>query len=188
MTGPIDWLARRYTKRGLARAVVALAVLVLASQGLFAWYFGSVGLSLREMAYDADDRTVVVDRADHRAFARHYDDDSEVGWCLYGRLNDTHVRIADVVNASAISSDGDHIRFTCARETAGQLATGQSSNLVGVVHSHPHRNRSRLSRVDTMTWGRTSPVVEVMGVYTERDGVEFFTVRSILDPLAKEVR
>lgn len=183
-----DWLERRYSKRTLARAVVVLFVALVASQLLFVWYFGSVGLSLREMGYDADDRTVVIDEADHQRFERHYDPDQEEGWCLYGSTNETHVRIGGVVHADALSKSADRIQFTCARESVGRAVAGENPRLIGTVHSHPSKNQSRLSRVDTMTWGRTSPIVEVMGVYTENDGVQFFTVRSISDPLAKDVR
>ena len=182
------WMERRYTKRALARAVVILFVTLLATQVVVVWYFGNVGLSLREMGYDDDTRTVIIDREDQRAFARHYDQLVEEGWCLYGSVNETHIRIEDVVHARAISQDSDHIEFTCVPETMGQLLARENGRLIGVAHSHPSKKRSRLSRVDTMTWGRTSPVVEVMGIYTERDGVEFFTVRSLLSPLEKDVR
>ncbi len=182
------WLERRYSKRALARTVVVLAVALLASQLVFVWYFGSVGLSLREMAYDGDERVVVVDDEDVQEFPRHYRSDREEGWCLYGSVNETHVRIDEVVHADAISQSAERIEFTCARETAGQLVSAKNPRLIGTVHSHPSKNRSRLSRVDTMTWGRTSPVVEVMGIYAESDGVQFFTSRSILSPLEKRVR
>lgn len=186
--GVADWLAARFDERTLARAVVVLVGLLLVTQVLFVWYFGSVGLSLREMGYDEDDRTVVVDRSEVREFARHYDDEREEGWCLYGSVNDSHVRIDDVVHATPLSQADDHIEFTCVRETAGQVTGGDNPRLVGTVHSHPSKDRSRISRVDAMTWGRTSPVVEVMGIYTEADGVEFYTVRSMVRPLAKDVR
>lgn len=39
-----------------------------------------------------------------------------------------------------------------------------------------------------MTWGQTSPVVKVMGVYTEEIDGNFFTVSSMLEPLDKDVR
>ena len=183
-----DVLERRYSKRTLSRAVVVLFVALLASQVLFVWYFGSVGLSLREMAYDADERTVVLDSEDRAEFERHYSPGREEGWCLYGSMNETHVRIDEVVHANAFSKSADRIEFTCASETADQMLARENPRLIGTVHSHPSKNRSRLSRVDTMTWGRTSPVVEVMGIYTEEDGVEFFTVRSMVSPLRKDVQ
>lgn len=183
-----DRLTDRYSERTLARAVVVLAVALLASQLLFVWYFGNVGLSLREMGYDDDERTVVIDGEDEAAFARDYHPDHEVGWCLYGSVNETHVDVDAVVHAAPISKSADRIEFTCAGETADQLLAGENPRLIGTVHSHPSKNESRLSRVDTMTWGRTSPVVEVMGVYTERDGAQFFTMRSMISPLEKDVR
>lgn len=182
------WLERRYTKRGLARIVVVLAVVIVASQLLLVWYFGSVGVSFRQMGYDADDRTVVLDGPDEASFAREYHPRYEEGWCLYGSVNETHVRVDDVVHAEPIARSTDRIEFTCAGETADQLLAGRNPRLIGTVHSHPSKTESRPSRVDTMTWGRTSPVVEVMGIYTEEGGVEFFTVRSMLTPLEKDVR
>lgn len=188
----LDWCARRLEervrKRTLSRAVVVLVVALVASQLVLVWYFGSVGLSLREMGYSDDERTVVVESEDIATFDRHYHPDHEEGWCLYGGINETHVRIDEVVHAEALSKSSERIEFTCTRETTGQLLAGENSRLIGTVHSHPSKNRSRLSRVDTMTWGRTSPVVEVMGIYTEADGVEFFTVRSMITPLRKDVR
>lgn len=183
-----DWLEDRYSKRALSRGVVVLVVALVASQLLFVWYFGSVGLSLREMAYDADERTVLIDGDDQAKFERDYRPDREEGWCLYGSINETHVRIDEVVHADPLSKSADRIEFTCAGETADQLLARENPRLIGTVHSHPSKNQSRLSRVDTMTWGRTSPVVEVMGIYTDEDGVEFFTVRSMLNPLPKDVR
>ncbi|SFR92558.1 hypothetical protein SAMN05216559_1098 [Halomicrobium zhouii] len=183
-----DWIEARYSKRSLTRAVVVLTVALLATQLVFVWYFGSVGLSLREIGYDADDRTVVIDGDDEAAFAREYSPDHEVGWCLYGAVNETHVRIDDVVHADPLSKSADRIEFTCVGETADQALAGENPRLIGTVHSHPSKDESELSRVDTMTWGRTSPVVEVMGIYTEEDGVQFFTVRSMISPLAKDVR
>lgn len=180
------WLARRYARRTLARAVVVLAVALLVTQVVVVWYAASVGLSLRDMAYADDDRVVVIDAEDRERFARHYDPDREVGWCLYGSVDDARIRIDAVVRATPLSSGSSHIEFTCLRETAGQLVGGKSARLIGTAHSHPSKNRSRLSRVDTMTWGRTSPVVEVMGIYTATDGVEFFTVSSMLSPLETE--
>lgn len=183
-----DWLERRYSARALSRAVVALAVVVLVSQTLFVWYAGNVGLSLREMGYDDDGRTVVLDGDDVAAFERDYRSDREVGWCLYGSVDETRVRIDDVVRADPISARSDRIEFTCTGETTDQLLAGENPRLIGTVHSHPSKRQSRLSRVDTMTWGRTSPVVKVMGIYTEEGGVEFYTVRSMVRPLEKDVR
>jgi len=182
------WLTNRYSERTLARAVIALVAVLLVSQILVVWYFGSVGLSLREMGYDDDDRTVVIDSEDRAAFERDYHPDHEEGWCLYGSINETHVRIDAVVHAAPLSKSADRIEFTCAGETADQAFAGRNPRLIGTVHSHPSKNESELSRVDTMTWGRTSPVVEVMGIYTVEDGVEFFTVRSMVSPLEKDVR
>jgi proteasome lid subunit RPN8/RPN11 len=99
-----------------------------------------------------------------------------------------HVVDADVVHAEPLAQSADRIDFTCAGETADQLVAGENPRLIGTVHSHPSKNQSRLSRVDTMTWGRTSPVVKVMGIYTEEDDVQFFTVRSMQSPLPKDVR
>lgn len=183
-----DWLESRYTKRALSRVIVVLVVALVASQILFVWYFGSVGLSLREMGYDGDERTAVIDSDDQATFERDYHPDHEEGWCLYGSINETHVRIDEVVHADPISKSSDRIEFTCAGETADQLLARENPRLIGTVHSHPSKDRSRLSRVDTMTWGRTSPVVKVMGIYTEDDGVEFFTVRSMINPLEKDVQ
>lgn len=188
---PLGWLAdrlaERYSTRTLARATVLLFVALLVTQGGLAWYFGNVGLSLREVSHDADDRTVVIDRADVTTFERHYDEDVEEGWCLYGSTNRTHVRIRDVVHAEPLSQADDRIEFTCVPETAERLVGGGSLHLVGVVHSHPSHDVSEPSRVDTMTWGRVSPLVDVMGIYTEDDGAEFFTTRSLVSPLAKRV-
>lgn len=186
-SSPTAWLADRYSERGLARAVVVLAVALVLTQALVGWYVGQLGLSLREVAHSNDDRTVVVDPAAHAAFARHYDPGLEEGWCLYGSSNDTHVRVDAAVNARPLSQQSDRVEFTCVPETARHLASGRSTGLVGVAHSHPSRNRSRPSRIDAVTWGRVSPLVEVMGIYTERDGVEFFTLRSLAEPLDKRV-
>jgi hypothetical protein len=183
-----DWIDARYTKRTLTRVVVVLAIALLATQLVFVWYFGNVGLSLREMGYDDDERAVVIDGDDEAAFARDYHPDHEEGWCLYGSINESHVRVDDVAHAAPISTSADRIEFTCAGETADQALAGENPRLIGTVHSHPSKDRSRLSRVDTMTWGRTSPVVEVMGIYTAEDGVQFFTVRSMVSPLEKDVR
>lgn len=183
-----DWLEARYTKRALSRAVVVLVLVLVVSQLTFVWYFGSVGLSLREMGYDGDERTVVMDSEDRATFERDYHPDHEEGWCLYGSMNETHVHIDGVVHADPISKSADRIEFTCAGETADQLMAGENPRLIGTVHSHPSKHESELSRVDTMTWGRTSPVVKVMGIYTEEDGVEFFTMRSMITPLRKDVR
>lgn len=185
---PTDWLARRYGPRTLARVVVALSVLLVATQALVLWYAGSVGVSLGEMAPASDDRTVVVDGEDLRTFERHYSEQREVGWCLYGRIGNHRIRIHEVVHANALVQKSDRIQFTCVRETAGQVVNGRNARLVGVAHSHPSMHRSYLSRSDAMTWGRTSPVVEVMAVYTRHDGIEFFTVRSLNEPLDKEIR
>lgn len=183
-----DWFEARYSKRALTRAVVVLTVALLATQLVFVWYFGNVGLSLREMGYDEDDRTVQIDAEDEAVFERDYQPDREEGWCLYGSMNGSHVRVDAVVHADPISKRSDRIEFTCAGETADQLLAAENPRLIGTVHSHPSKDESELSRVDTMTWGRTSPVVEVMGIYTEEDGVEFFTVRSMISPLEKDVR
>jgi len=182
------WLADRYSRRTLSRVVIALLLMLLATQLFLVWYFGSVGLSLREIGYGEDERTVVLDAADHATFEREYDPDQEEGWCLYGSMNETHVRIDAVVHADPLSQSADRIEFTCAGETANRALAGTNARLIGTVHSHPSKTDSELSRVDTMTWGRTSPVVKVMGVYTEESGVEFFTVSSMLEPLDKDVR
>lgn len=188
LSNPIGWLERRYTKRTLARAVVALLAALLASQVVLVWYFGSVGLSFHEMGYASDDRTVVIDSEDHAEFARHYNDTYEEGWCLYGQFNDSHIRITDVVHASALSQGTDRIQFTCIGETAGQVLGANDPRLVGAAHSHPSMDRSYMSHKDSITLGRTSPVIEVMGIYTDEGGIEFYTVRSITSPLEKDVR
>lgn len=179
----LDWLARRYSGRTLAAVAVVAAVGMVVTVAVVAWYFGSMGLSLRAMAYTGDDRTVVVDAADSAAFPAHYDEDREVGWCLYGRANESQVRVEAVVPASTLAQRADEVQFTCLPETAGRAVAGQSGSFLGAVHSHPSYDRSFLSHKDVMLWGRTSPVVEVMGVYTEPGGVAFFTVESMAQPL-----
>lgn len=187
MTRPVDWLERRCTTRTLASLTLVFAVGLAVALLFVAWYFGSIGLSLGSVGYDDDARTVVMDATDRDAFARHYHDDREEGWCLYGQANETHVRIDAIVPAQTLSQGRDEIQFTCVRETAGRLFGGQSANLLGAVHSHPSYDRSYLSRKDLLLWGRTTPVVEVMGVYTQKDGVAFFTVESLGTPLSMVV-
>ena len=189
---PLHWLARAlgewFEKRTLARLGAVVFVLLLLSQLAFVWWLGSVGLALQRTAYADDDRTVVIDYADVRTFERDYSPDREVGWCLYGSVNDTHVRIDEVVRADPLSASAERVSFTCLPETAGRVAALENPRLVGTVHSHPGQTRSRPSRVDTMTWGRLSPVLQVMGIYTEVDGPEFFTERSLSHPLSKRMR
>lgn len=182
------WLEHRYSKRALSRAVVVLFLTLLATQLLLVWYFGSVGLSLSEMGYAEDERTVVLDAEDHAKFERDYHPDREEGWCLYGSMNETQIRVEAVAHADPLSQSADRIDFTCAGETADRFVAGENPRLLGTVHSHPTKTHSRLSRVDMMTWGRTSPVVKMMGVYTEESGVEFYTVSSMIEPLEKDVR
>jgi len=170
-------------KRDLAWLVGIIFTILLVAQIISIWYVGNLGLSLKETAYQGDDRVVIIDRSELREFERGYSSTKEEGWCLYGSINQTAIRITDVVHAEALSKQSAEIAFTCVPETATQLVAGRNPVLIGAVHSHPSRDRSRLSRTDTMTWGRTTPVIKVMGVYTEVDGVAFFTVKSLLDPL-----
>ena len=179
----LDCVARRYSERTLAAVAVVAVVCMVVTVAVVAWYFGSMGLSLRAMAYTGDDRTVVVDATDSAAFPAHYDTAHEVGWCLYGQANESHVRVEAVVPASTLAQRADEVRFTCLPETAGRAVSGRPGGFLGAVHSHPSYNRSFLSHKDVMLWGRTSPVVEVMGVYTEPGGVAFFTVESMAEPL-----
>lgn len=187
LTPIVDQLERRCSGRTLAVLTVVSVVGLVLSQGILIWYFGSMGLTLGAVAYDGDGRTVVVDESDLAVFERHYSDDQEEGWCVYGTANETHIRVSDVVHASTLSQGEREIEFTCLPETGGQVVTGENPHLLGTVHSHPSYNRSFLSRKDTMLWGRTTPVIEVMGVYTEPDGVAFFTVESMASPLRMEV-
>lgn len=183
LTALVDWLEATCDERTLAWLSVALAA-GLATALLFgAWYVGSLGLTLGQMGYEGDDRTVVIDAPDHDQFARHYDDDREEGWCLYGTSNETHVVVTEVVHARPLSQDGDHVTFTCIPETLGQIATADDPRLVGAVHSHPSYDSSWLSYKDVMLWGQVAPFTEVMGVYTDRGGVAFFSVESMHEPL-----
>lgn len=182
----VDWLVTRYTRRQLARRTVLLFVLLLTTHAAAGWYFGNMGLSMRSAAPADDDRTVVLSAAEHRDFARHYSDDHEVGWCLYGSVNTSHIRITDVVPARADERE-DRIHFTCVDETVTKLIESDDPTLLGAVHSHPSMDRSYLSSVDIAMFGRASPVIEVMGVYTEPDGVEFFTEESLNRPLDTRV-
>jgi proteasome lid subunit RPN8/RPN11 len=177
----------RFTTRQLAGAVLALSACLLLTQAFFVWYFGNVGLSMGAVAYNDDERTVVVDADELRQFERQYDSDVEEGWCLYGSSNETHVRIESVVHARPLDQRSGHVTFTCIPETLGRVAALNRPDLLGAVHSHPDFNRSWLSRKDVMLWGRVSPVIEVMGVYTDRDGPEFFTIESMTAPLEKRV-
>jgi len=183
----LDWLEERCEKRTLARLTVSLIVVLLASQGLVVWYIGSVGLSMGSLGYGSDNRTVVVDDADRQAFERHYSDDREEGWCLYGSVNETHIRVEEVVHARTVNKESDRVAFSCLRETGAQIATGGNANLIGAVHSHPHYNQSYLSELDVAVFGRVSPAIEVMGVYTEPGGVAFFSEESLTRPLDLEV-
>lgn len=179
----VDWLERRCTSRTLASLTVVLAVCLVVTVLFVSWYFGSIGLSLGSVGYDDDDRTVVVESDDLDTFERHYRSDREEGWCLYGSANDTHLRVDAVVPAEPLAQSKEEIQFTCVRETAGRLLARENARLLGAVHSHPSYDRSYLSRKDLLLWGRTTPVVEVMGVYTEEAGVAFFTVESLGTPL-----
>jgi len=179
----VEWVVSRYTRRTLALLVIVLTITVLLMQVFFVWYFGSIGLSMAATGYDDDERTVVVDQEVHATFAADFSRHAEEGWCLYGTTNATHIRIESVVHASTLTQESGRVEFTCLPETAGQLLAAKDTRLVGAVHSHPNHDRSYLSRSDIMHWGRVSPVIEVMGVYTATDGVAFFTVRSLRTPL-----
>lgn len=187
LTWLTTWFERRYTKRALARLSAMLVVLLLVSQLLFIWYFGSVGLSMGRTAYSNDDRTVVIDATEVDKIERDYNQHTEEGWCLYGSKNRTHIRVTEVVRAETLFKREDQIAFTCLPETASQVASGRNPQLIGNVHSHVGHNRSRLSRMDVLLFGRVSPILTVMGVYTEHEGVEFYTTESLNKPLEKEV-
>jgi len=188
LTWLTEWFERRFTKQALARLSAILVVLLVTTQVLFIWYFGSVGLSMGKTAYNNDSRTVVIDAAEVSDIERDFDPDNEEGWCLYGTKNDTHIRVTEVVRAQTIFKRQDRIAFTCLPETASQVAAGRNPRLLGNVHSHPDHNNSHLSRLDVMLLGRVSPLITVMGVYTEEGGVEFYTTESLIEPLDKEVR
>jgi len=96
-------------------------------------------------------------------------------------------RIEEVVHARTVNKESDRVAFSCLRETGAQLATGGNANLIGAVHSHPHYNQSYLSELDVAVFGRVSPAIEVMGVYTEPGGVAFFSEESLTRPLDLEV-
>ncbi|WP_336002571.1 hypothetical protein [Halorientalis halophila] len=187
MTSSVDWLTSRASERTLARLTIAFALCSVVLLVGIAWYVGSLGLSMGAMAYDGDDRTIVVDASERAEFARHYDEDREEGWCLFGSTNETHVRIDEVVHARPLDQDAKRVTFTCLPEAGGQLLTGDSANLVGVVHSHPGHNTSELSKLDIAMFGRLSPLVEVMGIYTDADGVAFFTTDSMTNALDTRV-
>ncbi|WP_424018322.1 hypothetical protein ACOZ4N_02375 [Halorientalis pallida] len=187
MTGPCEWLATRTSQRTLARLTLAFAAGFVVLGASVTWYVGSVGLSMGAMAYDGDDRTVVIDASERAAFASHYDERTEVGWCLYGTTNESHVRIAEVVPAAPVSQGSERVTFTCLPETAGQLLAGENAALLGTVHSHPGHDESELSGLDIALFGRLSPLVDVMGVYTEADGPAFFTTGSMTNPLDTRV-
>ncbi|MFB6163841.1 MAG: hypothetical protein ABEJ31_01645 [Haloarculaceae archaeon] len=179
----LDWLEARLEKRTLAKVALGLAILLVVTQVATAWYVGSMGLSMGSTAYSDDGRTVVIDGAQRAKFARQYSADHEEGWCLYGSANQSTIRIDEVVHARALSKQTGHVTFTCVPESTDRLAHAEDPRLLGAVHSHPGFNRSYLSRLDIMLWGRVSPIVAVMGVYTERDGVKFFTTESLTRPL-----
>jgi len=62
------------------------------------------------MGYDDDERAVVIDGDDEAAFARDYHPDHEEGWCLYGSINESHVRVDDVgPRGLPISTSADRI-------------------------------------------------------------------------------
>jgi hypothetical protein len=187
MSGPSEWLTTRTSERTLARLTLLFAAGFVVLGAGVTWYVGSVGLSMGAMAYDSDDRTVVIEASDRAAFASHYDEDDEVGWCLYGTTNETHVRVDEVVPAAPVSQGAERVTFTCLPETAGQLLGGDTADLLGTVHSHRGHNESELSKIDIALFGRLSPVVEVMGVYTEADGPAFFTTGSMTNPLDTRV-
>ncbi|AQL43846.1 hypothetical protein BV210_14535 [Halorientalis sp. IM1011] len=151
------------------------------------WYAGSIGVSMGAMAYDDDSRTVVIDAADAAEFDRHYDEDREEGWCLYGTTNETHLRVEEVVHADPVGQGPERVTFTCLPETAGQVLGGDTATLIGTVHSHPGHNESELSKLDIALFGRLSPFVETMGVYTETNGTAYFTTDSMTNPLDTRV-
>ena len=187
MIGPCEWLATRTSERTLARLTLLFAAGFVVLGAGVAWYVGSVGLSMGAMAYDSDGRTVVIEERERAAFANHYDEADEVGWCLYGTTNETHVRIDEVVPAAPVSQGPERVTFTCVPETASQLLAGENADFLGTVHSHRGHNESVLSGIDIALFGRISPVVEVMGVYTEADGPAFFTTGSMTNPLDTRV-
>jgi len=187
MNGPCAWLADRVSERTLARLAVAFAAGFVVLGAGVAWYAGSVGVSMGAMAYDDDGRTVVIDADDAAKFDRHYDDDREEGWCLYGSSNETQIRIEEVVHADPVRQESGRVTFTCLPETAGQVLDGDTATLVGTVHSHPGHDESELSKLDIALFGRLSPFVETMGVYTEANGTAFFTTDSMTNPLDTRV-
>lgn len=183
MNGPSTWLAARTSERALARTTLALAVGFLVLGAGVVWYVGDLGVSMGAMAYDDDDRTVVIDAAERAEFARHYDDRREEGWCLYGSTDANEVRITEVVHARPLGQGPERVAFTCLPETAGQLVSGDETTLIGTVHSHRGHDRSELSKLDIAMFGRLSPLIEVMGVYTPADGPAFFTTGSMTHSL-----
>lgn len=112
------------------------------------------------MAYDSGGRTVVIGEAERAAFASHYDERTEVGWCLYGTTSETHVRIDEVVPAAPVGQEPERVTSTCLPETAGQLLAGETTALLGTVHS-PGHDESELSGIDIALFGRLTPLVDV---------------------------
>lgn len=142
---------------------------------------------MQGMGHSQDQRTVILSEDDRRNFLHNYTSNLEEGWCLYGSINETHIVIDDVVHSSTTDKQSDRISFSCIPETVQQLTDWENPRLIGDVHSHPDRSKSRLSRGDIHGWALVGPLVKVKGVYTVGDGAEFFTVQSLSTPLDKRV-
>lgn len=128
-------------------------------------------------------KTVVIQREDYRMVMNQYTSKVEKGFCVFGSINSTHIKIKEVLyNEDPIYQSKGKIVHYCLSEIGSQLPEmylNPSYKLIGNIHTHP--DKPRLSRNDILYMGMLVYVQRIWGV-TAGEELNFYTFKNLYSP------
>lgn len=125
-----------------------------------------------------DSKTVYISVEDYRTVFKHYKPHMEEGFCMFGTINDTSIKVKKVLYAqTVISQTSTSITNMCMDEIKSQLPrmyTNYGYKFLGRIHTHPVSGEPHPSLRDIHSFGKISLFTELMAV-GNNNTINFYT-------------
>lgn len=166
-----------------------MGLVILSSVFLFAYPdpFQVTNPPQNTMTQGLDKKTVMLPRNQHQIIFDNFENFTEQGYCLYGEINQTHIKIKQLIhNNNPVSSGSQHVMNLCRHSMIKQLPKmylDYSYKFLGTVHTHPISDNPVMSSADKFAFGQRSIFINVMGV-ASNETVNFYTEDSLNNGVA----
>jgi len=142
-----------------------------------------VDTTIEDYTTEKDSKKTVLIQPQHRdVIFDNYDSDLEEGYCLFGEVNSTHIKIEKVIhNENPLDQGPNYIMNTCFKQIRNELPgmyLDYDYKLLGSIHTHPQSGVPEPSMRDIHSLGMKRLFVRVLGV-ANNNTVNFYSHKSL---------